>query len=147
MTTNIPQTSEPSLTDAEANLELKEIEGLSQGQIVRKRFFRHWGAVASMVVLVPMGQAPADDDQGLGDLLSGGPSFALAGILAVAVLVPVVEEVVFRGIILPALRARLHAVAGIVAAGAPRASAPRTGRSTGRSTGPSSTTSTGTGDE
>ena len=51
MTTNIPQTSEPSLTDAEANLELKEIEGLSQGQIVRKRFFRHWGAVASMVVL------------------------------------------------------------------------------------------------
>jgi len=75
------------------------------------------GAVASMVVLVPMGQGPADDDQGLGDLLSGGPAFALAGILAVAVLVPVVEEIVFRGIILPALRARLHAVAGIVAAG------------------------------
>lgn len=51
MTTNIPQTNEPHVTDAEANLELKEIEGLSQGQIVRKRFFRHWGAVVSMVVL------------------------------------------------------------------------------------------------
>ncbi|WP_404311467.1 ABC transporter permease [Agrococcus terreus] len=51
MTTNIPQTNEPHVTDAEANLELKEIEGLSQGQIVRKRFFRHWGAVVSMIVL------------------------------------------------------------------------------------------------
>ncbi|MEV7528640.1 ABC transporter permease [Agrococcus sediminis] len=51
MTTNIPQTNEPHVTDAEANLELKEIEGLSQGQIVRKRFFRHWGAVTSMIVL------------------------------------------------------------------------------------------------
>ena len=51
MTTNIPQTNEPHITDAEANLELKEVEGLSQGQIVRKRFFRHVGAVVSMVVL------------------------------------------------------------------------------------------------
>lgn len=40
-----------SVTDAENNLELKEIEGLSQGQIVRRRFFRHRGALVSMVVL------------------------------------------------------------------------------------------------
>lgn len=40
-----------SATDAENNLELKEIEGLSQGQIVRRRFFRHRGALVSMVVL------------------------------------------------------------------------------------------------
>ena len=40
-----------SVTDAENNLELKEVEGLSQGQIVRRRFFRHRGALVSMVVL------------------------------------------------------------------------------------------------
>lgn len=51
MTTTVPQSNEPHVTDAEANLELKEIEGLSQGQIVRKRFFRHKGAVVSMIVL------------------------------------------------------------------------------------------------
>lgn len=45
------QPSEPHATDAESNLELKEVEGLSQGQIVRKRFFRHFGAVTSIVVL------------------------------------------------------------------------------------------------
>jgi len=39
------------VTDAENNLELKEIEGLSQGQIVRRRFFRHRGALVSMVAL------------------------------------------------------------------------------------------------
>ncbi|MCL1897366.1 MAG: ABC transporter permease [Micrococcales bacterium] len=32
-------------------IELKAVEGLSQGQIVRKRFFRHRGAVISMAVL------------------------------------------------------------------------------------------------
>lgn len=48
-----PETSEPTpnVTDAENNAELKEVEGLSQGQIVRRRFFRHKGAVASMAVL------------------------------------------------------------------------------------------------
>ena len=45
------QPNEPHATDAESNLELKEVEGLSQGQIVRKRFFRHFGAVAAMIVL------------------------------------------------------------------------------------------------
>lgn len=33
-------------------LELKETEGLSQGQIVRRRFFRHRGAVTGLVALV-----------------------------------------------------------------------------------------------
>jgi peptide/nickel transport system permease protein len=48
-----PETSEPTptVTDAENNAQLKEIAGLSQGQIVRRRFFRHKGAVASMAVL------------------------------------------------------------------------------------------------
>ena len=54
MTTMIPTepgAHAPGVTDQESNLELKEIEGLSQGQIVRKRFFRHRGALVSMVVL------------------------------------------------------------------------------------------------
>jgi len=48
-----PETSgpTPTVTDAENNVELKEVEGLSQGQIVRRRFFRHKGAVISMVLL------------------------------------------------------------------------------------------------
>ncbi len=46
-----PGHSAGSVTDAENNLELKEIEGLSQGQIVRRRFFRHRGALVSMVAL------------------------------------------------------------------------------------------------
>jgi ABC-type dipeptide/oligopeptide/nickel transport system permease subunit len=32
-------------------IELKEVEGLSQGQIVRRRFFRHRGAIAGFVTL------------------------------------------------------------------------------------------------
>ena len=46
-----PDHTPGSVTDAENNLELKEVEGLSQGQIVRRRFFRHRGALVSMVVL------------------------------------------------------------------------------------------------
>jgi ABC-type dipeptide/oligopeptide/nickel transport system permease subunit len=47
-----PGHNEPGLvTDATSNLELKEVEGLSQGQIVRRRFFRHKGAVIAMVML------------------------------------------------------------------------------------------------
>ena len=42
---------QPAVADAESNLELKEIAGLSQGQIVRKRFLRHKGALISMIVL------------------------------------------------------------------------------------------------
>ncbi|MET0998037.1 MAG: hypothetical protein ABWX73_04910, partial [Marmoricola sp.] len=32
-------------------IELKDVEGLSQGQIVRRRFFRHRGALAGLVAL------------------------------------------------------------------------------------------------
>ncbi len=39
------------VTDAENNIANKEVEGLSQGQIVRRRFLRHRGAVISMIVL------------------------------------------------------------------------------------------------
>ncbi|NYF17335.1 peptide/nickel transport system permease protein [Microbacterium sp. AK009] len=37
---------------AEISIEQRETEGLSQGQIVRRRFFRHRAAVTSMIVLV-----------------------------------------------------------------------------------------------
>ncbi len=40
-----------AVTDAENNIANKEVEGLSQGQIVRRRFLRHRGAVISMIVL------------------------------------------------------------------------------------------------
>lgn len=73
---------------------------------------------ASMLVLIPLGTEPADDGDGIGELVTAGPALALLGLLAVAVLVPVAEEVVFRGIVLPALRARFRAVAGIGLAGA-----------------------------
>ncbi|WP_309615622.1 ABC transporter permease [Salinibacterium sp.] len=42
----------PGITDSESSIELKDIAGLSQGQIVRKRFFRHRGALVAMVMLV-----------------------------------------------------------------------------------------------
>lgn len=46
-----PGSASSGVTDAENSLEMKEVEGLSQGQIVRRRFFRHKGAVISMIVL------------------------------------------------------------------------------------------------
>ncbi|NHF61798.1 ABC transporter permease [Microcella pacifica] len=46
-----PGDASTGVTDAENSIELKEVEGLSQGQIVRRRFFRHRGAVISMIVL------------------------------------------------------------------------------------------------
>jgi ABC-type dipeptide/oligopeptide/nickel transport system permease subunit len=46
-----PGHHEPGSVGSEASIEQKEVEGLSQGQIVRKRFFRHAGAVTSMIVL------------------------------------------------------------------------------------------------
>src|SRR5690606_32038472 len=39
-------------TQAENAIELREVEGLSQGQIVRRRFFRHTGAMIGLVVLI-----------------------------------------------------------------------------------------------
>lgn len=77
------------------------------------------GAAASMLVLIPAGASgSSEDDDALADLAAGGPVFVGLGLLIVAVLVPVAEEVVFRGIVLPALRARFRAVAGITLAGA-----------------------------
>lgn len=73
---------------------------------------------ASMLVLIPLGASGTADDDVLSDLVAGGPIFVVAGMLTVAVLVPVAEEVVFRGIVLSALRARFRAVAGITLAGA-----------------------------
>lgn len=52
--TNMKQPGEPGHTPGapdEAPIEDRETQGLSQGQIVRKRFFRHRAAVASMIVL------------------------------------------------------------------------------------------------
>ncbi|MBB1024107.1 CPBP family intramembrane metalloprotease [Dietzia sp. DQ12-76] len=75
------------------------------------------GVVASMIVLLPLGAGQEGSEAGLEDLATGGPAFVVLGVLAVAVLVPVAEEVVFRGIVLPALRARFRAVPGIALAG------------------------------
>jgi peptide/nickel transport system permease protein len=41
-----------SIESASTDIALKETEGLSQGQIIRRRFFRHRGAMISMVVLI-----------------------------------------------------------------------------------------------
>ena len=41
----------PGVVPDETSIEQRETQGLSQGQIVRKRFFRHRAAVVSMVVL------------------------------------------------------------------------------------------------
>lgn len=47
-----PGHTEPGTVESAENaIELKEVEGLSQAQIVRRRFFRHKGAMVSMVVL------------------------------------------------------------------------------------------------
>ncbi len=46
-----PVDPDGDVTDAEYSIELKDIVGLSQGQIVRKRFFRHRGALVSMFAL------------------------------------------------------------------------------------------------
>lgn len=79
------------------------------------------GVVASMLVLIPLAPGGAEEDDGttevMGDLISGGPAFVVLGLLTVAVVVPFVEEVVFRGIVLPALRARYRAAVGITLAG------------------------------
>lgn len=78
------------------------------------------GILASVYVLLPLGveQAGESGDAAISDLVSGGPLLAALGLLAVVVVVPVAEEVVFRGIVLPALRARFRVVAGVALAGA-----------------------------
>lgn len=46
-----PGHHEPGVTENENAIELKEVAGLSQGQIVRRRFFRHRGALVAMFAL------------------------------------------------------------------------------------------------
>lgn len=78
------------------------------------------GVTASMLVLIPLGVGEDSDagNDAVADLASSGPLLAVLGLLSVAVLVPVAEEVVFRGIVLSALRARFRAGTGVVLAGA-----------------------------
>ena len=47
--TNMP--SDPERDRLENAIELKEVEGLSQGQIVRRRFLRHKGAIVGLVTI------------------------------------------------------------------------------------------------
>lgn len=49
-TPNLTEVQAPA-ANAELTLEQREIEGMSQGQIVRRRFLRHRGAMAAVVVL------------------------------------------------------------------------------------------------
>src|SRR5699024_8946009 len=78
------------------------------------------GVVASMLVLPLFGAGAAgeDGDDVVAELLGCGPLIAVLGLVSVAALVPVFEEVVFRGIVLPAARARFRVVPGIALAGA-----------------------------
>jgi ABC-type dipeptide/oligopeptide/nickel transport system permease subunit len=48
----MPEPGAPVTTDDEGSLEQKEVAGLSQGQIVRRRFLRHRAAMISLVVLI-----------------------------------------------------------------------------------------------
>ena len=54
--TTVPPQVEPSSVDAigpdESNFEQQEVAGLSQAQIVRRRFFRHRAAMISLFVLI-----------------------------------------------------------------------------------------------
>ena len=55
MTTPLEPTGGLSAPPTETNenaIELREVEGLSQSQIVRRRFFRHRGAIAGLVTLL-----------------------------------------------------------------------------------------------
>ncbi|BAU31782.1 ABC transporter permease [Microcella alkaliphila] len=50
---NEPGHNDPGTVESAENaIEMKEVEGLSQSQIVRRRFFRHKGAMVSLAVLV-----------------------------------------------------------------------------------------------
>ena len=49
--TNTPNDASQSGA-VENQIELREVEGLSQGQIVRRRFFHHKGAVVALVRLI-----------------------------------------------------------------------------------------------
>lgn len=50
-TPTTPPPGTPAEEHLENEIELKEVAGLSQGEIVRRRFFRHKGAILGLVVL------------------------------------------------------------------------------------------------
>lgn len=77
------------------------------------------GAFVSALVLLPTGGGAASDggQDAVADLTLGGRPLAVLGLLLVAVLVPVVEELLFRGVLLPALRAPLTVVPGVLLCG------------------------------
>ena len=71
-------------------------------------------ALLAGAVLIPLGTDPGDGDrESLSELVQGGPALAVAGLLVVAVLVPIVEELVFRGLVLAGLRSRFSYPIGI----------------------------------
>lgn len=49
---NVPDPDMGETGNSELTIEQREVEGLSQGTIVRRRFFRHKGAMTALVVLV-----------------------------------------------------------------------------------------------
>ena len=52
MSTPLEPTGGLDLNETVENaIELKDVEGLSQGQIVRRRFFRHRGAIVGLVAI------------------------------------------------------------------------------------------------
>lgn len=50
-TQNVESPGSGMTEQAENAIELREVEGLSQGQIVRRRFFRHRGAIMGLIVI------------------------------------------------------------------------------------------------
>lgn len=48
---DVPPPGSAVMEKAENAIELKEVEGLSQGQIVRRRFFRHRGALIGLITI------------------------------------------------------------------------------------------------
>jgi len=52
ITHEMPEPGAPILPEEGTSLEQKEVAGLSQGQIVRRRFFRHRAAMISLAVLI-----------------------------------------------------------------------------------------------
>lgn len=77
------------------------------------------GALASAAVLLLLGLGEVSaGSEGVAYLATAGPVGIVLGLVIVALLVPLAEEVVFRGIVLPAVRARLPAATGIPLAGA-----------------------------
>ena len=52
MTSSIPTDAPAADRGSEQSIEQKSIAGLSQGALVRRRFFGHTGAMVALVVLV-----------------------------------------------------------------------------------------------